>query len=130
MAMVVKVRSDSKNGWILLTPFDRLLWLILAAIFVGATVIVILLEIKTKHDVESKFKHFVRNPFLIYMSDVEFLKSGASKWVVLAVTFLLSIAVQVYTANLTSILTERTTAKPSPWKDLQEIKRNSRLVGY
>ncbi|XP_054795341.1 glutamate receptor 2.9-like [Prosopis cineraria] len=130
VSMVVKVRSDTKSRWILFKPFDWLLWLILGVIFVGATVIVIILEKKTKADPESQFQNFVRNPFLIYMSDIGSLKSGTSKWVVIVITFLLGLALQVYTANLTSILTERTTAKPSPWRDVQEIKRNNLSVGY
>ncbi|KAI9116188.1 hypothetical protein K1719_013118 [Acacia pycnantha] len=124
--MVVNVRSDSKNGWILLKPSDWKLWLILGVIFVGATVIVIILERKTKDDAESKFRHLVRNPFLVYMSDVESLRSDKSKWVVIVVMFVLSIAMQVYTAKLS----ERITTKPSSSKDLQEIKRNHKRVGY
>ncbi|KAI9116204.1 hypothetical protein K1719_013134 [Acacia pycnantha] len=130
VSMVVKVTSDSKNGWILLKPFDWKLWLILGVIFVGATVIVIILERKIKDDTETNFKHFVRNPFLIYMSDVFSLKRGTSKWVAIVVMFVLSIALQVYTSNLTPILSERTMGKASTWKDVQEIKRNNVKVGY
>ncbi|KAI9116066.1 hypothetical protein K1719_012996 [Acacia pycnantha] len=130
VSMVIKVRSDSKNGWILLKPFDWKLWLILGLIFVGATVIVIILERKTKDDTESKFRHFVRNPFLVCMSDVESLRSDKSKWVVIVVMFVLTIAMQVYTANLTANLSERITTKPPSSKDLQEIRRNSKPVGY
>ncbi|XP_054784621.1 glutamate receptor 2.7-like [Prosopis cineraria] len=129
VSMVVKVRSDTKSRWILFKPFDWLLWLILGAIFVGATVIVIILERRNKAANGSKFQHFACNPFLIYMSDIGSLKSKTSKWVVIVITFFLGLALQVYTANLTSIFTERTTAKPSPWRDVQEIKRNNGSVG-
>ncbi|XP_028786381.1 glutamate receptor 2.3-like [Neltuma alba] len=84
-------------------------------------------ENKTEDDAGgSKSKDFVRNPFLIYMSDVGFLKSGTSKWLVIGVMFILTIVLQVYTANLTSILTDRTNPKPPPWKDVQEIRRSNR----
>ncbi|XP_028786250.1 glutamate receptor 2.8-like [Neltuma alba] len=100
VSMVVKVRSDSKSMWILFKPFHWLLWFILGMILVAATFIVIILEKrkekkmkdgirgsksenKTEDDVGgSKSEDFVRNPFLIYMSDVGFLKSCKSKWMI------------------------------------------------
>lgn len=74
VTMLVKVRSDSKDGLILLKPFDTVLWIILALTFVCATAFVIILESKAKDNVgpESKFKHIIRNPFLIYMSGMFF----------------------------------------------------------
>ena len=68
--------------------------------------------------------------FVVITGDDDLLKSETSKWVAILITFFVALMLQVYTANLTSILSERTTAKPSPWKDVQEIKRNNVTVGY
>ncbi|XP_028760951.1 glutamate receptor 2.7-like [Neltuma alba] len=66
----------------------------------------------------------------VVIADVGFLKSGTSRVLVIVVMFILTIALQVYTANLTSILADRTKPKPPPWKDVQEIRRGNRTVGY
>ncbi|KAK4268528.1 hypothetical protein QN277_025175 [Acacia crassicarpa] len=130
VSMVVNVRPDSENGWILFKPFDWTLWLILGVIFVGATVFILILERNRRSDPKSKFARLCRNPFLIYKSDVDCLRSDSSKSTVLVVMFVLGIAIQIYTANLTSVLTDMTTAKRSPLKDVQEIRRKHVSVGY
>ncbi|KAI9115903.1 hypothetical protein K1719_012833 [Acacia pycnantha] len=130
VSMVVNVRPDSENEWILFKPFDWTLWLILGVIFVGATVSILILESNRKSDPQSKFARLCRNPFLIYKSDVNCLTSDSSKSTVLVIMFVLGIAIQIYTANLTSVLTEMTTAKRSPLKDVQEIRRKNVSVGY
>ncbi|KAK4268532.1 hypothetical protein QN277_025179 [Acacia crassicarpa] len=128
--MVVNVRPDSKNWWILFKPFDWTLWLLLGGIFVAATVFILILESKRRKDDERKFSRLCWNPFLIYKSDVDSLTSDSSKSAVLVVMFVLGIAIQIYTANLTSYLTEMTTAKSSPLNDVQEIRRKNVSVGY
>ncbi|KAI9116144.1 hypothetical protein K1719_013074 [Acacia pycnantha] len=133
LSIVVMVRSDSdsKNGDIFVEPFRRSIWLSLAAGVAGAavTVSVIVFEIRKMNE-GSNWHPFFLNPLLIYVSGVDILKSRTSKWVMVIVMFALGIAMQVYTAYLSSILSERTMAKPSPWRDLQDIKRNNGSLGY
>ncbi|KAK4268538.1 hypothetical protein QN277_025184 [Acacia crassicarpa] len=133
LSIVVKVRSDSdsKNGGTFLEPFSRSIWLSLAVGVAGAavTVSVIIFEIRKMNE-GSNWHPFFLNPLLIYVSGVDILKSRTSKWVMVLVMFVLGIAMQVYTAYLSSILSERTMAKPSPWRDLQDIKRNNGSLGY
>ncbi|XP_054795339.1 glutamate receptor 2.7-like [Prosopis cineraria] len=124
VAMLVKVKNVATSRGILFKPFHWSLWLILGGIFVGATIIIIVLE-------RNKTKEFRFNPFLVYKIDVmESFASNAAGWMVILTSFLFILVLQVYTANLTSILTEGKLKEPS-FKDEKEIiKRSNLRVGY
>ncbi|KAI9115847.1 hypothetical protein K1719_012777 [Acacia pycnantha] len=125
VAMVVRVKKTSTSKGILLKPFKWSLWLILGAIFVGATIIINALEIIRAND-NSRFN----NPFLVYKIDVmENFESTTARWMVILTSFLFILVMQVYTAKLTSILTQGTTNEPS-FKDENEIKSSNVPVGY
>ncbi|KAK4268529.1 hypothetical protein QN277_025176 [Acacia crassicarpa] len=124
VAMVVRVKNISTSKGILLKPFKWSLWLILGAIFVGATIIINAFEIIRANN--SRFN----NPFLVYKIDVmENFESTTARWMVIMTSFLFVLVMQVYTAKLTSILTQGTTNEPS-FKDENEIKSSNVPVGY
>ncbi|KAK4268540.1 hypothetical protein QN277_025186 [Acacia crassicarpa] len=131
VAMVVRMKNASTSG-ILLKPFGGLLWLTLGLIFVAATIIILLLEkYKTKSNEIKKMDQFLINPFLVYKIDVmEKFASSAAGWMVILTSFLFILVVQVYTANLTSILTQGKEREPT-FKDEYVINKSSNLhVGY
>ncbi|KAK4268533.1 hypothetical protein QN277_025180 [Acacia crassicarpa] len=126
VAMVVRVTKTSTSKRILLKPFKWSLWLILGAIFVGATIIINALEIIRADD----DLRLINNPFLVYKIDVmDNFKSATARWMVILTSFLFILVVQVYTAKLTSILTQGTINEPS-FKNENEIKGGNVPVGY
>ncbi|KAI9116013.1 hypothetical protein K1719_012943 [Acacia pycnantha] len=143
VAMLVTVKTASTSKMILFKPFHWLLWLNLSGIFVAATIIIIILErfktseiteearLTEKDRLTTKEVRQVRlNPFLVYKIDVlDKLESRAAGWLVILTSFLFILILQVYTANLTSILMQGKTKEPS-FKDENEIKSNNRCVGY
>ncbi|KAK4268530.1 hypothetical protein QN277_025177 [Acacia crassicarpa] len=71
------------------------------------------------------------NPFLVYKMDVMEINSTskAAGWMVILTSFLFIFIVQVYTASLTSILTQAKTKEPL-FMDENELKNRSLSVGY
>ncbi|XP_028760950.1 glutamate receptor 2.7 [Neltuma alba] len=133
VAMVVRAKAYRSKG-ILFKPFDWSLWLILGGIFVGATIIIIMLERnktneKDKTNEEDKTKEFRSNPFLVYKMDAMEFKSKSAGWMVILTSLLFILVVQVYTANLTSILTQGEKKKPE-FKDENEVKSSNVFVGH
>ncbi|KAK4268534.1 hypothetical protein QN277_025181 [Acacia crassicarpa] len=130
VAMVVRIKNASTSG-ILFKPFDGLLWVTLGGIFVAATIVILILEkYKNKTNGIHKIDQFLINPFLVYKMDVmEKFASSAAGWMVILTSFLFILVVQVYTANLASILTQGQEKEPS-FKDETEIIRRNLLVGY
>ncbi|XP_028786394.1 glutamate receptor 2.9-like [Neltuma alba] len=121
--MMVRVENASISKGILLKPFKWSLWLILGGIFSAATIIIIILE-------RNETNQFRFNPFLVYKIDVmENFASSATGWMVILTSFLFILVVQVYTANLTSILTQSKMKEPS-FKDENETKSSNLSVGY
>ncbi|XP_054785123.1 glutamate receptor 2.7-like [Prosopis cineraria] len=123
VVMVVRVNNATTGRGILFKPFHWSLWLILGGIFVGATIMIIMLD-------GNKTEEFRFNPFLVYKMDtMESFASNTAGWLVVLTTFLFILVLQVYTANLTSILTEGKERVPS-FKDENEIKSSNLMVGY
>ncbi|KAI9116182.1 hypothetical protein K1719_013112 [Acacia pycnantha] len=71
------------------------------------------------------------NPFLVYKMDVMEINSTskAAGWMVILTSFLFIFIVQVYTASLTSILTQGKTKEPL-FMDENELKSSNLSVGY
>ncbi|KAI9115854.1 hypothetical protein K1719_012784 [Acacia pycnantha] len=133
VAMLVRVKNASTSSMILFKPFEWTLWLNLGGIFVAATIIIIILEkYNTKINGSNKIDEFLFNPFLVYKIDaMEKFGSSVAGWMVILTSFLFILVLQVYTANLTSILTEEGKEKEPTFMDANEINKSSNLnVGY